>query len=638
MQELKRCGLARDTRETREAISTLNSKFSATAEIVSNIPNKIQGIGQTSYETRTAVAQLSNSVSEKFAHLPVGINKMFATTLRSVLQEFYKDSNGPQMHSGIGNNEKGHVDHIYTPADPGLRSDISEDSSCRVLKQKRRKVAVQTWFGTVFIHSTTSTTQETINTNCLKVRVNSPRTILTHLHVVITPCMLRIGLFCAIIWRRNGDDGPGFNMNLRVYNKVDKTAPIIQACKSADIQEVKRLFSKGQASPFDRLEGKQSLLDIILERMVLLPMRQDPKIALKKLKDLFDLFKMMVGHGLDPGQLWSHRDKSSPGPLPFLAMFPFFSSPEFVPTIHNTARIIIENSIQDPFSTADFTELLRFLQSASAWEPLPVTQLVLHQEHWQPEWEIKETVAPYQSDKKPMQLGPRDAQCLRTWLEHAVDQREAVMALRYSSHLLANVIRYGGLREDIGEQFYYHHICVALKFGIDFQDDSDGPSLLATLRECGKLYQLRTALRNLLWEEDDINDLFETELLASLAFQIAHLEHREVHGRALPTAMRFELISAPEWNHYLRELDYGVFNRCSSRSIPQTQPGQGRMHVSENDYETIQIGQQHDGNRARTMDGLYQLAFSIFLTSIGMILGLIVSKVPALYQDLVRVL
>jgi hypothetical protein len=135
--------------------------------------------------------------------------------------------------------------------------------------------------------------QETANTHCLKIHVSTRKTTQTSLHVVITPCKLRIGLFCEIIWRKISDSRPEFDMNLRVYNNVDKTAPLIQACKAANIQEVQRLFSEGKASPFDRLRGKQSLLDVILERMVPLPMRQDPEIALENMT-----YQRRTGHTL----------------------------------------------------------------------------------------------------------------------------------------------------------------------------------------------------------------------------------------------------------------------------------------------------------------------------------------------------
>lgn len=586
---------------------------------MSAIPNRIQDVDHTVLETRIAVENLSATVSEQFAYLPMGINKMFGDTLQKVLQEFYKNSARPEVPLGSGDNGQNCIGGSPASTNVVQMSDYNGHLSRRVLKQKRGRIVIQTWFGNVFIHRTTLTTQETVDHCGLKVHMGAAKTTQTSLDVVITPCMLRIGLFCAIIWRRLSHNRPGFDMKLRVYNNVNKTAPIIQACESANIQEVQKLFSEGQASPFDRLGGKQSLLDIILERMVLLPMRKDPETALKKLRDLYDLFKMMVSHGLDPGQLWSHRDKSSAGPLPFLGHFPFFCSPEFVPTILDTARIIIEHSIQDPYSTADFTEILRFLRSASARRPNPVSQLVLHQEHWQVEPQIKETLTAYQRDQKPGKLGPRDAHFLRTWLEHGVDQREAVMAMRYASCLMADSVRYGGLREDIADQLYCHHLSLVLEFGINIQDDRDGPSVLATLREAGKLYQLRTMLRYLKWEEDDITELFETDLLASLVFQLAHLERRDVCGRALPMTIEFGLTVARDWNGYLERLDYRPFGKHSFHSMIHGQPGGMSNHVFENCHETRKIKREYYGRTGQILG-----VFERVIAAIRMVLGFVV--------------
>lgn len=152
-----------------------------------------------------------------------------------------------------------------------------------------------------------------------------------HVEVAITPCLLRIGLFCSIIWNKIPENRSWFDMKLRVYNSVDESSPIIQACRDANLEQVQKLFTAGKASSFDRLRGKQSLLDIILEEMALIPMRQDPGFALKKLEKLYLLFKMMISHGLDPGQLWSHQDNKFCGsPLPFLALIPFYIPREFL--------------------------------------------------------------------------------------------------------------------------------------------------------------------------------------------------------------------------------------------------------------------------------------------------------------------
>jgi hypothetical protein len=105
--------------------------------------------------------------------------------------------------------------------------------------------------------------------------------------------------------------------------------------------------------------------------MALVPLRRDPEFALKKMEMLYLLFKMIISHGLDPGQIWSYRDSNSCGsPLPFLALFsPMFAPLEFLSMILNTVSTIIEYSVQDPLSTADFTRHFAFYNVPQSAHP-----------------------------------------------------------------------------------------------------------------------------------------------------------------------------------------------------------------------------------------------------------------------------
>jgi len=427
-----------------------------------------------------------------------------------------------------------------------------KDPERKILKQKQGRIGIQTWFGVIFIHSTMVKAQDTVTQNGLNIRLGTAKRIRMHVEVAITPCLLRVGLFCSIVWNKIPENRSAFDLKLRVYNSVDEASPIIQACREANLEQVQKLLTSGEASPFDRLRGKQSLLDIILEEMVLVPMRQKPDFALRKLEKLYFLFKTITNQGLDPDQLWSYQDNKSCGsPLPFLALFCFYTPPAFLPVMLNTTRTIIEHSVQDPFSTADFTELLRFLQNATKRTPLPVSQLILHQDHWQPEWEIKEKLTPFLKGQKPEDLGPSDAGCFRTWLRHGADRREVLMASREGICSLSNAVSFGGLPDEIADRLNYSHLVVCLEYGIDLQDERDGPSILTLLREAGKLYLIRTALWYHSRTDNDITDLFEADLLSSLVFQLAHLERHIFEGKNLPAELRFEPTLPWSWNSYL---------------------------------------------------------------------------------------
>jgi hypothetical protein len=549
------------------AVSALNAKVSATADIVSTVPNQLQEVFYTTIETGDAIENLARSISKEFAHIPTSLNKMLEGTMRRVIQDFHDDRLKPP-YSASSNT----LPPDYSSFHDSSRGQelLSNRRNCgrSVLKQKQGRIAIQTWFGVVFIHSTLLKAQDIIHQHGLKIRLGTAKTIRMHVEVALTPCLLRIGLFCSLIWNKMPQNKSGFDMKLRVYNSVDEASQIVQACRDANLEQVQELFATGKASPFDRLRGKQSLLDIILEEMVLIPMRQKPEFALRKLEKLYLLFKMIISHGLDPGQLRSQQDNRFSGsPLSFLALFCFYTPPEFIPVILNTTRTIIEHSVQDPFSTADFTELLRFLQSATARTPSPVSQLLLHQEHWQPEWEIRENLTPFRQGQEPEELGPWDAGCFRIWLGSGADRREVLMAAREGFYSLCNYVHLSGLRDEIADRLRYQHLVVCLEFGIDFQDERDGPSILTLFREAGKLYHVRAALWYFRWNDDDITELFEVDLLRSLVFQLAYLERSDFKGRNLPSELQFETILPSNWNSYLKTWNALGLSQKTPRSV-----------------------------------------------------------------------
>lgn len=51
----------------------------------------------------------------------------------------------------------------------------SKDSNRRVLKQKQGRIAIQTWFGVVIIHSALVKAQDTVNRHGLKIRLGTTK-------------------------------------------------------------------------------------------------------------------------------------------------------------------------------------------------------------------------------------------------------------------------------------------------------------------------------------------------------------------------------------------------------------------------------------------------------------------------------
>lgn len=257
----------------------------------------------------------------------------------------------------------------------------------------------------------------------------------------------------------------------------------------------------------------------------------------------------------------------------------------------NTTRTVIEHGIQCPFSTIDFTELLRFIQSATARTPRPATQLIMHQEHWQLEWEIKEKLTPFRQGQKPEELCPCDPECFRTCPRHGADPREAPMAAREGFYSLSSIVDFGGLPDEMADRLRYHHLAVCLEFGIDFQDERDGPSILTLFREAGKFYHVRSALWYFNWNDDDITELFEGDLLGSLVFQLAHLERRYFDGRNLPVERSIHLSFAFELEELSRDASSGAPDQKIPRLVTKSRAGQLELAaVSGGTHNSAYIG------------------------------------------------
>ena len=558
MQELKHCDLAQDMREALKSLSGLDSKLCGTSKVITSLPDRIQRVEENTVDTKLAVRKLSSSFTEVEA------------TLEQVLQHILDQtpSAEPPQYDNLSDNSS----ELVSPSPlAALAIPQMKTAHTNEMTQLRRKFAFKPSFGAVFVYYQKVNTQLIAVHRGLRVRIGKRATRIT-VHVIGSLHVLSLGLHCSIVWGRSQYVRPNIDIKLRVYNNVAQSAPIIAACESGDRDEVQSLFSQGKASPFDRFEGKMSLLDVVFGRIITLPMRKDPINALRRFKDLYAVFMLLIYQGVDPGQLWNHIDSS---PLPFLGGLAFYTTPEFWPLILDLTRTIIEHSIQDPFATADFTEMLRLLQGASNRTPLPVTALILSQDCWAPEWEIKEPLTPFCYDGTSRAIGASDAHCIRTWLSQGIDHGEAILSLIAAAQGIANAVTYEGLPVAYADQIYYHHIFACLEFGIDIQDDSSGPSIMAIIRQRGILVQLRTALRYFKWEEEDIEAMIEGDLVASLAYQLAYLERAEVKGSPMPTTLAFKEVPRQHWNTFLADLHSQKYSKhmwptetCSILGVP----------------------------------------------------------------------
>jgi hypothetical protein len=89
--------------------------------------------------------------------------------------------------------------------------------------------------------------------------------------VSFTPFFVGFGIYYSIVRQSMGPTQSEIYIKLPLYNVVQKTSSVIQACEEGNIGKMQTLFALGQASPFDRLNGEMSLLDVVLLKITALP-------------------------------------------------------------------------------------------------------------------------------------------------------------------------------------------------------------------------------------------------------------------------------------------------------------------------------------------------------------------------------
>jgi hypothetical protein len=371
--------------------------------------------------------------------------------------------------------------------------------------------------------------------------------------VSFTPCFIGFGIFCSIMTQTMGSAQPEIDMKLRLYNVVQRTSPIIQACEEGDIDKMQTLFAKGQASPFDRLDGEMSLLDLILLKITVLPMRQEPSKALQIMKNLCRMFKFLIEQNLDPGQLWAYST-SGISPLPFLTVFGYLIPPEFTLLLLDLVRAIIQHSIQDPYYQADFTGILSFRKSVLPGEPpAPVTVAALNPEHWDVDLGSRTECCrtTKEHDYAPGITHDVIGLSIKTWFGSSLDPKEAIATLTSNYFKIQGIIHTKDAAEAY-DQFLYKHFIICIEAGIDPLLESGGHSLVSCIRQCDQLYVLRSALEHLKWSGDQICDLFEADLYASLAYQLAHLHIKDPKSREDHCTLQYRYIRSENRNAYIR--------------------------------------------------------------------------------------
>jgi len=192
----------------------------------------------------------------------------------------------------------------------------------------------------------------------------------------------------------------------------------------------------------------------------------------------------------------------------------------------------------------------------------------------------------------------------------------APIRCRVLPYLASDAVLLDGLPDEVADQLRYQHLVACLDYGLDFQDDHDGPSLLTIFREAGKLYQIRAALWYFHWNNDDIDELFEAGLLTSLAFQLAHLERRDVNGRKLPVELQFKSVLPSDWNSYLESGSSWGTDQKILRSLTNSQSDRLKTDESDPTSKSLSLESRSMGTRIEILKVLNSFPFVIIIVVI----------------------
>jgi hypothetical protein len=294
-----------------------------------------------------------------------------------------------------------------------------------------------------------------------------------------------------------------------------------------------------------------SLLGVVFLKMAALAMRQNPAKSLETMKSLCQMFKFLIKHNLDPGQFWTYS-KSDTSPLAFLIALSYFALSEFVPLIVDIARTIIQNSTQDPYGQADFSDIIIFRKSVLA-KPSPIVELVLNPEH--------SDIDLYLTDElSPSVVLNRTGSTFKAWLGHSLDLKETIAALTSTYFKIRKILRTSTLKgaAKAYEMTIYKHCTIFLEAGLDPLLESGGGSLVSCLRDGDQLYVLRSALKHLKWSDDQISDLFEADLFASFTYQLAHVHIKDRKSLNGSCTLRYRYVQSEDWDIYVRNLQGGI--------------------------------------------------------------------------------
>ncbi|KAF7938748.1 uncharacterized protein EAE98_001086 [Botrytis deweyae] len=321
------CAKINDLCNAVDAISA--SKFTASATTVCETVGQVHEVVQNA-STANEFIETLKATSEGLRLLPMGMPTFVKNIFREVLLGFHLETKHNRDFGGIESIQ------IFKPTlGTGPRREVVQQ---RILEKKYFRA-----IGIVTVQSIITTFNE-LDTNSVNIR--SLTVTQTNVDLFANPELLQLGICCSIVEQGFAISSFAPEPALRVYNIIDSNAPIVNACISGNLAEVRELFLNGHASPYDRLWAERSLLELTLRQIIeAFKYRSIPPQC--GIEGLLSVFEELVHHGLDPGVPRIKEERADRSPLMTIATLSPTSKSDTESLLH-LARIIIKNSTHAP--------------------------------------------------------------------------------------------------------------------------------------------------------------------------------------------------------------------------------------------------------------------------------------------------
>ncbi|KAF7942064.1 hypothetical protein BELL_0026g00300 [Botrytis elliptica] len=563
------CAKINDLCNTVDAISA--SKFTASATTVCETVGQVHEVVQNA-STANEFIETLKATSEGLRLLPMGMPTFVKNIFREVLLGFHLETKHNRDFGGIESMQ------IFKPTlGTGPRREVVQQ---RILEKKYFRA-----IGIVTVQSIITTFNE-LDTNSVNIR--SLTVTQTNVDLFANPELLQLGICCSIVEQGFAISSFAPEPALRVYNIIDSNAPIVNACISGNLAEVRELFLNGHASPYDRLWAERSLLELTLRQIIeAFKYRSIPPQC--GIEGLLSVFEELVHHGLDPGVPRIKEERADRSPLMTIATLSPTSKSDTESLLH-LARIIIKNSTHAPIPEHGLENLDWQVQIDGFQRP--VYDLLKTQEMWPLAWPSADEVWSWYYTRLTRCIKrATDHECnisqscpgIFNYLHDDVHLKQIMNELNLDENILLFQDLVASIKSsDANTQFHRAIWAAFLGYfedsGVDFDNPSSSftsilPPHLASFPYNQKVYLnvISQALVDYGFDEDFAADFVETDYYFSLAVQLHYLDlDADSHPNVVERDLSFGFVDLRAKRKpplYIPMMQRVSNNRSSSTSI-----------------------------------------------------------------------